>query len=114
MIPNFGRLGFGFLRLPHIDPNDSNDVDLKTTAEMVDLFLQRGFRYFDTAYTYLNGMSETFLRKTLVERHPRESFMIATKLPCGILKSGKTAEAIFEEQLHRCGVALWCLKSSKK
>lgn len=104
MIPNFGRLGFGFLRLPHIDPDDNNDVDLETTAEMVDLFLQRGFRYFDTAYTYLNGMSETFLRKTLVERHPRESFLIATKLPCGILKSGKTAEAIFEEQLHRCGV----------
>ena len=101
---DFGRLGFGFLRLPHIDPNDRNDVDLKTTREMVDLFLARGFRYFDTAYIYLNGKSEEFLRKTLVERYPRDSFMIADKLPCGVLKSGKTAEDIFAEQCERCGV----------
>lgn len=104
MSMDFGRLGFGFLRLPHIDPNDRNDVDLKTTQEMVDLFLARGFRYFDTAYIYLNGKSEEFLRKTLVERYPRDSFMIADKLPCGVLKSGKTAKEIFDEQLRRCGV----------
>ena len=101
---DFGRLGFGFLRLPHGDPNDSNDVDLETTEKMVDLFLQKGFRYFDTAYTYLNGNSEACLRKALVERHPRESFLIATKLPCGMLKRGKTASEIFADQLARCGV----------
>ena len=100
----FGKLGFGFLRLPHTDPNDSTDVDLETTKEMVDLFLQRGFRYFDTAYTYLNGKSETFLRKALVERYPRDAYMIATKLPCGILAKGKTAAEVFGEQLERCGV----------
>ena len=104
MIPSFGRLGFGFLRLPQLDSENSCNVDLEATAQMVDLFLQRGYRYFDTAYTYLNGMSETALRKTLVERYPRESFMIANKLPCGILNSGKTAEEIFSEQLRRCGV----------
>ena len=104
MIPDFGKFGFGFLRLPHRDPNDSTDVDLETTKEMVDLFLDRGFRYFDTAYTYLNGKSESFLRSALVERHPRDSYMIATKLPCGILKKGITAEAVFREQLNRCGV----------
>ena len=101
---DFGRLGFGFLRLPHTDPNDNSTVDLETTKEMVDLFLARGFRYFDTAYTYLHGKSEEALRKALVERHPRESFMIATKLPCGMLKHGKTPEEIFEEQQARCGV----------
>ena len=101
---DFGKLGFGFLRLPHLDPNDNNDVDLETTKKMVDLFLQKGFRYFDTAYTYLNGKSEICLREALVERYPRESFMIATKLPCGILNRGKTAEEVFEEQLTRCGV----------
>ena len=104
MTPDFGTLGFGFLRLPHIDPDDSRDVDLRTAAQMVDLFLQRGFRYFDTAYTYLDGMSEISLRKTLVERHPRETFMIADKLPCGMLRRGKTREEIFAEQLRRCGV----------
>ena len=53
---DFGRLGFGFLRLPHTDPDDITDVDLETTKAMVDCFLQRGFRYFDTAYIYLNGI----------------------------------------------------------
>lgn len=101
---DFGKLGFGFLRLPHLNPNDINDVDLETTKQMVDLFLERGFRYFDTAYTYLNGKSEVFLRNVLVERYPRDSYMIATKLPCNILAKGKTAEEVFREQLKRCGV----------
>lgn len=101
---DFGKLGFGFLRLPHLDPNDICDVDLKTTEKMVDLFLKRGFRYFDTAYTYLNGQSEVCLRKALVERYPRDSYRIATKLPCGLLAKGKTPEEIFREQQERCGV----------
>lgn len=99
---DFGKLGFGFLRLPHM--GDSSVVDLETTKKMVDLFLQKGFRYFDTAYTYLNGTSEVYLRKALVERYPRSAYRIATKLPCGYLKKGKTAAEIFDEQLKRCGV----------
>ena len=101
---DFGKLGFGFLRLPHIDPNDPANVDLETTKQMVDLYLQRGFRYFDTAYIYLNGKSEEALRLALVERYPRQDFMIADKLPCGALRNGKKAEEIFAEQLARCGV----------
>ena len=101
---DFGKLGFGLLRLPHIDPQDPNDVDLETTKQMVDLFLQRGFQYFDTAYIYLNGKSEAYLRQALVERYPREAFQIATKLPCSALHSGKKPEDIFAEQLARCGV----------
>lgn len=97
---DFGKLGFGFLRLPQTD----GGVDLSTTRKMVDLFMQKGFRYFDTAYTYLNGKSEEYLRQALVERYPRDSFMIADKLPCGHLKRGKTAAEIFSEQLRRCGV----------
>ena len=61
---DFGNLGFGFLRLPHLDPNDPADVDLDTTKQMVDLYMQRGFRYFDTAYTYLGGKSEETLKRT--------------------------------------------------
>ena len=101
MDPNFGKLGFGFLRLPQ---KDSREVDLETTKQMVDLYLRQGFSYFDTAYIYLNGESEAALRKTVVERYPRESFQIADKLPCGHLKKGMTANQIFEEQLERCGV----------
>ena len=97
---DFGKLGFGFLRLPHID----DQVDLETTKQMVDLFLQRGFRYFDTAYLYLKGQSEVFLRKALVERYPRDAYILADKLPCGMLAKGKTSREIFQEQLEKCGV----------
>ena len=102
MMENAGKLGFGFLRLPMLE--DGTTVDLETTQAMVDLFLSRGFRYFDTAYTYLNGGSETALREALVRRYSRNTFLIADKLPCGMLKRGKTAEEIFAEQLTRCGV----------
>ena len=101
---DFGRLGFGFLRLPLTDPNDSGSVDLKATKKMVDLFLQRGFRYFDTAYIYLNGNSEEALREALVARYPRDAYMISDNLPCSLLKRGKTPEEIFQQQLSRCGV----------
>ena len=99
---DFGKFGFGFLRLPHGE--DPNDVDLEQTMEMVDLYLQRGFRYFDTAYIYQGGKNEEYLRKALVERYPRDAFQIATKLPCSALRNGKTAEEIFDEQLKKCGV----------
>ena len=98
---DFGKLGFGFLRLPQ---NCDGTVDMETTKKMVALYLSRGFRYFDTAYIYQNGKNEEYLRKALVERHPRESFCIADKLPCGYLRSGRTAEEIFEDQLRKCGV----------
>ena len=80
---NFGKLGFGFLRLPQ---TENGTVDIETTKQMADLYLERGFSYFDTAYIYLNGESEAALRRAVVERHPRGSFQIADKLPCGHLK----------------------------
>ena len=98
---DFGKLGFGFLRLPQ---NSDGTVDLETTKKMVDVYLSRGFHYFDTAYIYQNGKNEEYLRQALVERHPRDSFCIADKLPCGYLRNGRTAEEIFEDQLRKCGV----------
>lgn len=101
---NYAQLGFGFLRLPHIDPNDECDVDFEAVKAMVDLYLSRGFDYFDTAYIYHKSQNEGFLKKALVDRYPRDCYRIATKLPCGPLRKGKTAEGIFAEQLESCGV----------
>ena len=98
---DFGKLGFGFLRLPQ---NADGTVDLETTKKMVDFYLSKGFRYFDTAYIYQNGKNEEYLRQALVERYPRDSFCIADKLPCGYLRNGRTAGEIFEDQLRKCGV----------
>ena len=68
------RLGFGLMRLPRKD----GAVDLPQTCEMVDRFLAAGCTYFDTAYVY-DG-SEDAAREALVRRHPRDSFLLATKL----------------------------------
>lgn len=94
------KLGFGFLRLPFTGEN----VDYQLLNQMVDTFLEKGGRYFDTAYTYLSGKSEEAIRKSVVERHHRESFLLADKLPGYMVKSKEDCTRYFEEQLKRCGV----------
>ena len=61
------KLGFGLMRLPMI----GEDVDIEQTKKMVDLFLSKGFTYFDTAYGYLGGKSEMAIKTALVDRYPR-------------------------------------------
>jgi predicted aldo/keto reductase-like oxidoreductase len=100
MDKNIGRLGFGAMRLPE----KGGQVDLPQTSKMVDMYLEQGFNYFDTAYVYHGGKSETVLRDALVQRHPRDKFCLATKLPIWQVKSLKDAERIFEDQLKKCGV----------
>ena len=70
------KLGFGFMRLPMKD----GEIDIPQTCDMVDLFLERGFNYFDTARGYLDGRAETTLRTCLTSRHPRESYLLTDKL----------------------------------
>ncbi len=98
------KLGFGFLRLPKADENDNNSVNLELCNDLVDAFLAKGGRYFDTAYTYLDGNSEIALGKCLSARHPRNSFELAAKLPCWKISTIEEAEKIFAEELERCGV----------
>ena len=100
------KLGFGMMRLPVPDPNVQGQVDLDQVCAMVDTFLEKGFTYFDTAYMYHDHNSERVVRKTLVERHPRDRFTLATKLPLSMMKDSTPAdqERIFSEQLEKCGV----------
>lgn len=72
-----GKLGFGLMRLPEKD----GKTDIEQVKTMVDMFMERGFTYFDTAYVYGNGESERVAKEALVDRYPRESFQLATKLP---------------------------------
>ena len=99
------KTGFGFLRLPRLDPSDEKSVDYSILNRMVDRFLELGGRYFDTAYTYLGGVSEEALQKSLVERYPRDRFVIADKLPGYQVKTYEDCRRYFEESLNRCGVA---------
>ena len=98
------KLGFGFMRLPLKDIENQESIDLEQLKQMVDLFLAKGFTYFDTAYVYHHFQSEIALRECLVKRHPRHCYTIATKLPVRSLKTVEEQQQIFDEQLEKCGV----------
>ena len=88
------------MRLPML----GEDVDLEQTKQMVDKFLEAGFTYFDTAYGYLGGKSEEAVKTALVDRYPRESFQLATKLPAwaGAQTAGEAKEML-QTSLRRTG-----------
>ena len=67
------KLGFGLMRLPKA----GEAIDVEQTKRMVDLFIDAGFTYFDTAWAYAG--SEEAIAQALVQRYPRESFQLATK-----------------------------------
>lgn len=98
------KLGFGFMRLPLKDPNDQTSIDYAVLNKMVDTFLERGFTYFDTAWMYMGYESEIALRESLVKRHPRNKFTVASKLPVGYLKKQSDQEEIFNKQLEKTGL----------
>lgn len=92
------KLGFGLMRLPQKD----GAIDVEQTKEMVDLFLEAGFTYFDTAWAYAG--SEDAIRKALVERYPRESYQLATKNAAWIdCKTKEEAYAQFDTSLAQTG-----------
>lgn len=98
------KLGFGLMRLPLTDREDPTSIDYDMLFLMVDRFLERGFTYFDTAYPYHSGFSQVAFKKAVVERYPREAFLIANKMPIWLVKSPEDYPRIFEEQLKKCGV----------
>lgn len=98
-----GKLGFGMMRLP-VKDNAPAEIDFEQLNPMVDAFMAAGYNYFDTSYVYHNGKSENAVRRAVVERYPREQFLVATKFPTFALQSEDQIEPIFTEQLERLGV----------
>lgn len=97
----FGRdikkLGFGLMRLPR----KGISINIKETSQMVDMFLENGFTYFDTAFIYPG--SEAAIKKALVDRKPRESYTLATKLMAAKVPSEKFAKGELDTSLKRTG-----------
>lgn len=98
------KLGFGLMRLPLLDANNDGSIDLELSKKMVDMFLAKGFTYFDTALMYCGGKSESAVKEILTERYPRERFKLATKLHAGFVQSKEDRDRVFEEQCARTGV----------
>ena len=95
------KLGFGLMRLPKTA--DGNE-DFEKVCEMADYAIKNGYKYFDTAYVYDNGLSEKCVKEVLTKRHARDEFYVATKLPSWEMKCKEDCQRIFDEQLSRTGL----------
>ncbi|MBQ7992594.1 MAG: aldo/keto reductase [Solobacterium sp.] len=94
------KLGFGMMRLPRFE---DKTFDVEQVKTMVDRFLAAGLKYFDTAFVYQG--SEEVVRQALVERYPRDSYFLTTKLNAGTWAAANEEEAKkqLETSLKRTG-----------
>ena len=97
------KLGFGMMRLPLLDPSKDTSIDIEQVKKMVDMFIERGYTYFDTAWMYHSCTSERAVKEVLVDRYPRESFTLTTKLHSGFFDDLEGRDRIFNEQLEKTG-----------
>jgi len=93
-------LGLGCMRFPLCGENDS-DIDVEAVSQMIEYAISNGINYFDTAYRYHGGASETVVGQIL-KKYPRESFYLATKFPGFEPDFMKRVAEIFQDQLKKC------------
>ncbi len=93
-------LGLGCMRFP---TNEDGTVNVPEVKKMLSLAMKSGINYYDTAWVYHGGKSESIMGELLSE-YPRESYYLATKFPGFDEEEFGNVEGIFEEQLKRCRV----------
>lgn len=98
------KLGFGCMRLPLLDENDPTSIDIEHFKSMVDAFIEGGGTYFDTAFVYHDGTSETALHEALVKRYPRDAYTVATKCLAWAAPDAATAQSNLQTSLDRLGL----------
>jgi len=94
------NFGFGYMRLPM----NGEEVDIPQTTKMVDMFLDAGFNYFDTAHGYIGGRSELAIKECLSSRYPRDKYILTNKLSPNFFKTEEDIRPLFQQQLEACGV----------
>ena len=98
------KLGFGLMRLPTM-PGEPDRIDIEQTKTMVDMFMEAGLTYFDTAFVYgKDGASEKAAKEALVDRYPRDSFTLATKINAFLMAANEEeCKRQFRISLERTG-----------
>ncbi len=97
------NLGFGLMRLPITKKTVRNEkIDKVKSAEMIEAYLNAGYNYFDTAYMYHGGKSESAAGELICSKYERSSFLLASKMPVGMLVTKADTGRIFRNQLRRC------------
>ena len=92
------KLGFGCMRLPMMQGKE-NEVDQAQFDQMIDLYMEAGFNYFDTAHVYLAGESERALRNGLIRRYSREDFLLTDKLSGSCFQNEEEIYKLFDTQI---------------
>ncbi len=93
---NVSSIGFGCMRLPTVD----GKIDYEHGFKMIDHAYNNGVTYYDTAYTYHGGQSETFLGEAM-KKYPRDSYYLADKLPIWLINSREDMEKALQTQLEK-------------
>ena len=91
------KLGFGYMRIPHVD----GVFDYESVNAMVDRFIELGFTYFDSANEYMG--SEIALGKSLVARHPRDTYWLSSKMNILRMDKPEQMQEMFNTSLSRLG-----------
>ncbi len=109
-------LGFGLMRLPSVGDVPKGKIDYTRAEALIQQAFDLGINYFDTAFRYHSGESETFAGDVL-SKYPRDSYYLASKLPGHMMhyRDGKlgfhgylsdfqcdSILDVFEEQLEKC------------
>lgn len=99
-------LGFGAMRMPMIkgrrDTKRRTGVDVEEAVRMMHRAFDLGVSYFDTAYGYHQGWSETIVGKAL-KSVPRDRFMVTTKMPVWLVGKPSDFGRLLRTQLRRLG-----------
>lgn len=97
------KLGFGMMRLPQTNKDDPKSINFKEVEQIANIYLENEYNYFDTAFHYHAEESEIALKKSIIDKHPREKLIIADKLPIYAIFKEEDVMPTFEKQLKRTG-----------
>lgn len=95
---HLSALGMGCMRLPE---TADKEIDIAEVEKMVAYAMEHGVNYYDTAWGYHDGKSETVMGEVL-SRYSRESFYLSSKFPGYDLNNMGKVQEIFEKQLAKC------------
>ena len=93
-------LGLGCMRLPRIVTPEKTQVDTEKAFELIRYALAHGVNYFDTAFTYHGGHSESVLGEAL-DGGLRKQAYIVTKQPIGYMTDADATRRNLETALTR-------------
>jgi len=92
-------LGMGCMRLPFIGNDGNNGVDVPAAIELIQYAANNGINYFDTAFGYHGGESESILGEAL--EHKRKDVVYVTKQPFWEMHDNATIRRNLENTLKK-------------